>query len=254
MTGAAGLGENWIWKPEWQEKSFKNPPVEDYFTVFCSPAGLSKCTERRRNRELKFVVTFMGIFDVPATELIEAVAAELKKSPVFKEPVWTLFVKSGRHRERQPQRRDWWQMRCASILFRVFKDGPVGTESLRTYYGGKRNRGVKPHHFSKASGKVIRSCLQALEKDGLIKKAKPKGRQIAPKGEKFLNAKAKEAFAIWQDKVKRADEIKAEKKRRREQKAAVKSVQTGFMKMERRERKGEEKKPGQKEKKEKPEK
>ncbi len=29
----------------------------------------------------------------------------------------------------------------------------VGTERLRTYYGGKKNRGVKPEHQYKASGK-----------------------------------------------------------------------------------------------------
>ena len=182
----------------------------------------------------------MGIFDIPAIELIEAIAAELRKSPVYKEPVWTLFVKSGRHRERAPQRKDWWHMRCASILYRVYKDGPVGTESLRTYYGGKRNRGVKPHHFFKASGKVIRSCLQALEKDGLVRKAKPKGRELTAKGAKFLNAKAKEAFTVWQDKIKRAAEIKAEKARKRGQAVAAKAVEAELKKFERKEQKKEE--------------
>jgi ribosomal protein S19E (S16A) len=145
-----------------------------------------------------------------------------------------MFAKTGMHRERAPQRKDWWFVRCASILYRVYKDGPVGTESLRSYYGGKRNRGVKPHHFSKSGGKVIRTCLQALEKDGLIKKAKPKGREISSKGEKFLLLKSKEAFAVWQDKLKRADEIKAEKQKRREKAIAAKAVETDFKKFERR--------------------
>ncbi len=190
----------------------------------------------------------MGVFDVPANELIEAVAAELQKNANYKEPQWLLFVKSGRHRERAPQRKDWWFMRCASILYRIYKDGPAGTESLRTYYGGKRNRGVKPHHFSKASGKIIRLCLQQLEKDGLVRKAKPKGREIAPKGEKFLNAKSKEAFAVWQDKLKHAVEIKAEKKRKREQ--AAKRVEPGFKAAERKDQKERKKEEHKKEKKE----
>jgi len=194
----------------------------------------------------------LGIFDVPAVELIEAVAADIKKSGNYKEPAWTLFAKSGRHRERAPQRKDWWFMRCASILYRVYKDGPVGTESLRSYYGGKRNRGVKPHHFFKASGKVIRTCLQALEKDGLIKKAKPKGREIAAKGEKFLNVKAKEALAVWQDKQMRAVEITAEKKHRRAQAIAAKAVETELKKAERKWDKKE--KAGEEHKKEKREK
>ena len=193
----------------------------------------------------------MGIFDVPAIELIEAVAADLHNNANYKEPQWLIFVKSGRHRERAPQRKDWWFMRCASILYRVYKDGPVGTESLRTYYGGNRNRGVKPHHFSKASGKIIRMCLQQLEKDGLIRKAKPKGREIAPKGEKFLNAKSKDAHAAWLERQKHAAEIRAEKKRKREQAAAAtKHAETG-MKQEKKSDKAHKKEERKKEKKEK---
>lgn len=195
----------------------------------------------------------MGIFDVPAGELIEAVAADLKNNPNFREPSWLLFVKSGKHRERAPQRKDWWHVRCASILYRVYKDGPVGTESLRTYYGGKRNRGVKPHHFSKASGKIIRLGLQQLEKDGLIKRAKPKGREIAPKGEKFLNAKSKEAFAGWQDTLKRAGEIRAERKRKREAAAAAKAAEADLKRVERRDHRKDEKKEKDEHKKEKKE-
>ncbi|MFH1587039.1 MAG: 30S ribosomal protein S19e [Candidatus Diapherotrites archaeon] len=131
----------------------------------------------------------MGIYDVPATELIDAIAEEFKAT--LKQPDFVKWVKSGAHRERAPLRPDWFYVRAASVLYRVYKDGPVGTESLRTYYGGKKNRGVRPEKFKKASGKVIRACLQALEKEGLIKRAK-KGRGISSKGESFLSKTAKE--------------------------------------------------------------
>jgi small subunit ribosomal protein S19e len=145
----------------------------------------------------------MAILDVPATELIEAVAADLKKQ--VKQPEWTGFVKSGRHRERAPHRHDWFYVRMASVLYRVYREGRVGTNRLRTYYGGRRNRGVKPHHFSRASGKVIRLCLQELEKAGLLKKEKS-GRVISGKGESYLNAKAKELKRSLEEKALREKE------------------------------------------------
>jgi small subunit ribosomal protein S19e len=127
------------------------------------------------------------VFDVPARELINEIALDLKKS--IPEPEFVRFVKTGVNRERAPQQRDWYYIRMASILRRIFVNGPVGTQRLRTYYGGKKNRGVRPHKFYKGSGKIIRSCLQALEKQGLIKKDK-KGRVITPKGQSFLSKKA----------------------------------------------------------------
>ncbi len=170
----------------------------------------------------------MGIYDVPATELIEAIAQDLKTQGI-EEPAWTEFVKSGSHRERAPQRRDWFYVRMASILYRAYKDGTIGTNRLRTYYGGKRNRGVKPHHFSKASGKVIRTCLQELEKKGLLKKEKA-GRALSGKGQSFLIAKAKEVYKIFSEKVKadakaiddRASKAKAAAKPKAEAKVEAK--------------------------------
>lgn len=131
----------------------------------------------------------MGIYDVPATELIETLAKELEKE--LKAPEFTAYVKTGTNRERAPQKENWWYIRSAAIIYRVNKDGPVGTERLRTYYGGKKNRGRKPSQFRKASGKVIRSCLQELEKSGYLAKTK-KGRETTGKAKKAMNTIAKQ--------------------------------------------------------------
>ena len=131
-----------------------------------------------------------SVFDVPGTELVQETAKELKKSGV-KQPSWTEFVKTGVSRERAPQEKEWYYSRMASILRRLYVDGPKGIESLRTYYGGRKNRGVRPHKVYKASGKIIRSCLQQLDSLGFTKKEK-KGRTITPKGISFLNKTAKE--------------------------------------------------------------
>ena len=137
--------------------------------------------------------------------LIEEMAKEFNEKKELKEPDFTAYVKTGRHVERAPQRHDWWYVRSAAILYRIYKCGPVGTERLRTYYGGRKNRGVRPHKVFKAGGKIIRTCLQELEKNGYIKKEKT-GRAITGKGEKFLVLTSKTVQAQFDSKLKREHE------------------------------------------------
>ncbi len=124
-------------------------------------------------------------FDVPAQYLIEEMAKDMKENLKLKEPKFAIFVKTGSHKERPPQQKDWWYIRCASILRRLYIDGPHGVERLRTYYGGRKHRGTEPEIFRKAGGKIIRSCLQALESLGFLERT-PKGRKVSPKGESYL--------------------------------------------------------------------
>jgi len=131
----------------------------------------------------------MGIMDVPATYVIEETAQKLKTE--MEEPIFAPYVKTGMHRERAPQREDWFFVRMASILYRAHKWEVIGTERLRSYYGGRRNRGLKKEHQYKAGGKVIRLAVQKLEKAGYLEKAQPKGRKVSVKGFKLLNEMAK---------------------------------------------------------------
>ncbi len=130
------------------------------------------------------------IYNVPQNELIEKIALELKKVPSMKPPAWAEFVKTGAHKERSPSRDDWWHVRAAAILRTIHKLGPIGVSKLRTKYGGKKNRGVKPEKFYSGSGKIIRLILQQLEEAELVKKAEKgvhKGRIISPKGISLLD-------------------------------------------------------------------
>lgn len=145
----------------------------------------------------------MGVYDVPANDLLEQVAKDFKEKQTVKAPAFAAYVKTGQHAERAPTNVDWWFVRCASVLYRVFRDGPVGTESLRTYYGGKKNRGTKPNQHRKASGKIIRLALQQLEKATLIKKGENGGRIITPAGQKLLNAASKITAESLKTKVKK---------------------------------------------------
>ena len=130
------------------------------------------------------------MYDADPQELVEKTAQELKKLPEIKAPVWANFVKTGMHKQRPPTEKDWWQIRVASVLRTVYRLGPIGTEKLRTKYGGKKNRGHKQEHFFKGSGSILRKSLQQLEKAGLIKFAEKgvhKGRIVTPKGKSFLD-------------------------------------------------------------------
>ena len=131
------------------------------------------------------------VFDVPADLLIEKVAEEFKNNDKINSPAWSNFVKTGVHKERKPENADWWYVRTASIIRRVYMDGPVGVMSLRTFYGGKKDRGVRPEVFRKGSGSIIRTALQQLEEAGFVQKTE-EGRTLTPEGHSYLDKKAAE--------------------------------------------------------------
>ena len=127
------------------------------------------------------------VFDVPAELLINTVADEFRdNNDKIVAPEWTKLVKTGVHKERKPENIDWWYVRCASILRRVYIDGPVGVRSLRTFYGGKKDRGVRPEKFMKGSGSIIRTALHQLEDAGYVEKVEG-GRVVSPAGRSFLD-------------------------------------------------------------------
>ncbi|MFH1391293.1 MAG: 30S ribosomal protein S19e [Candidatus Diapherotrites archaeon] len=195
----------------------------------------------------------MGIFDVPAGMLIEEVAKELKGK--IQQPELFSYIKTGAHKERTPNNPDWFYVRNASILYQIYKHGSTGTGSLRTYYGGRKNRGVKPEAKRKASGKVIRVCLQQLEKQGLLKKDK-KGRIVTGLGEKLLYAKSKDVQKVVDEinkkklmaKQERMNRIEANMKKRLDEKKAQVQKENAELQKE----KKQEAKEAPKEKKEQP--
>lgn len=130
-------------------------------------------------------------YDVSPTLLINTTAQKLKETGKVQPPEWAADVKTGAHRQLPPAQPDWWYTRCASILRRVYIDGPVGVQRLRSVYGGKKNRGVRPNRHERGSGAVIREALQQLEKAGYVKAVK-NGRVVTPEGMSFLDKVATE--------------------------------------------------------------
>lgn len=132
------------------------------------------------------------VYDIPAHTLIARLTEDLKDMPVVTPPEWSRFVKTGVCKERPPVQEDWWYTRAASVMRRLYIDGPVGVEKLRRYYGGKKNRGYKPEKFRKGGGAIIRSILKQLEAAGFVETS-PKGRKLTAKGASHLDRLAYEA-------------------------------------------------------------
>ena len=131
--------------------------------------------------------------DVPVSKFIDRLTKYLKENvDAVTPPVWTSIVKTGSHVEQQPQNPNWWYVRCASLLRKIYVHGPIGLEKLRADYGGRKSSGVKPHHASKSGGSVIRKALQQLETSGYIETVKSHGRRVTPAGRKLLKEVAEE--------------------------------------------------------------
>ncbi len=133
------------------------------------------------------------VYDVKAEPLIMEVAEELEDK--FDAPEWTDFAKTGVHKERTPEQENWYHIRAAAILRKIYLDGPLGVSRLRTIYGGRKNEGHGPEHHRKASGKVIRTALQNLEEAGYIEEEEGEGRVITDEGKSFLDEKSSELTA-----------------------------------------------------------
>jgi small subunit ribosomal protein S19e len=127
------------------------------------------------------------VYDIPANILIRRLAQDLKSRGEIAPPEWVPFVKTGAHKERAPDDADFWFVRCASILRKVYLNGPIGTEKLRIEYGGKKRRGVKPSKFHKSGGAIVRTALQQLERAGFIKKRGNQGREMTDIGRSYMD-------------------------------------------------------------------
>lgn len=139
-------------------------------------------------------------YDVPADLLNPALADKLSENKSINRPQWADFVKTGIHRERPPSQTNWWELRCAALLRKVGRDGPIGVNALAQSYGGKKDNGSNPHTPAMGSRHIIRTALQQLTEAGLVEMKEMKtvqsvdgdqklypGRTLTPLGHKLLD-------------------------------------------------------------------
>jgi len=131
------------------------------------------------------------VFDVPSDVLIGRLATILKNEDI-PAPSWIPFVKTGAHADKPPQDREWWYTRCASLMRKIYLNGPIGINELRNVYGGGRPSGYGAAHHKDASGAIIRNAIQGLEKLGYVEKIEKKGRVVSKQGMQKLDRLATE--------------------------------------------------------------
>jgi small subunit ribosomal protein S19e len=125
-------------------------------------------------------------YDIPAPELINRLAEQLRNDKKIQPPPWAAYVKTGSHAEKIPQAKDWWYTRCASIVRKVYLHGPEGVGDLKRHYGGRKRIGYNLDHHKDAGGAIIRKALQQLEVAGYITKKKG-GRMMTDEGMKKID-------------------------------------------------------------------
>ncbi len=129
-----------------------------------------------------------AVYNVPANIMIRKLAEFLKENvEEIHPPAWSLVSKTGSNRENPPQNSDWWYLRCASLLRKLYLYGPLGVSRLCVKYGGKEKKGTKRKHNRKGGGSAVREPLQQLEKAGFLISEKGTGRRLSNEGRSLLD-------------------------------------------------------------------
>jgi len=89
---------------------------------------------------------------------------------------------------------NFWFIRCASLLRKIYVRKTIGVNKLRKEYGGRNRNHVHKKHSVPASGAIIRRCLHQLEGINLVKKIESKGRSLTPQGISLLDKTAMEIY------------------------------------------------------------
>ncbi|MHA1681712.1 MAG: 30S ribosomal protein S19e [Promethearchaeota archaeon] len=134
-----------------------------------------------------------NVYTVSPDLLIGKVAEKLKSYSEINPPLEVKFWKTSCAREFPPEEpEEFWYVRSASLLRKLAIKNNIGIRKLRKVYGSRQRRGHRPKHSRPAAGKIIRRCLQQLEKAGLVKINDGAGRSLTPAGKSLLDKTAHE--------------------------------------------------------------
>lgn len=134
----------------------------------------------------------MSIYKVESSELINILAEKLKEfSDLIYPPEGSEFWKTASYKELAPvDSENFWYIRCASLLRKIKKYGPIGVNKLRKHYSGRSRKSSGKRHSIRGSGKIIRVALQQLENANLLTKVEKEGRIVSPEGISLLERTA----------------------------------------------------------------
>ena len=102
--------------------------------------------------------------DVAADKFIAAYADVLKNNDKFVVPKWVDLVKTGVNKELCPYDPDWYYIRAAAIVRKIYLREGTGVGSLKRRFGGNYRRGAAPDKHQDGAGGLIRTILLNLDK------------------------------------------------------------------------------------------
>ena len=112
--------------------------------------------------------TGTGVKDVSAAEFIAEYAAHLKDTGAVDLPKYVEYAKTGHHKELSPIENDWFYTRVAAVARQMYINPGSGVGALARKFGGQKHGDVCRPRTVRASRKVIRDALHALEKAGVL--------------------------------------------------------------------------------------
>ena len=110
------------------------------------------------------------VLDVPASKLVNEVAAFFKEKNIIKVPKYALLVKTSKSNDCEPLNPDYIFYKAAAICRKLYvtKSKNVGVGSLRSMFSKKQRRGCQPPKTFRAGGKIIRELVIQLKNAGYI--------------------------------------------------------------------------------------
>lgn len=118
-------------------------------------------------------------------------AEKLKEIKAIEAPKDMRFWKTGWFKEFPPTADDFWYIRGASILRKLYRHS-VGVNRFKKVYGGRSPGFAHLKHSASGSGAIIRRILQQLEKAGYVQKTDKNGRELTNSGRSLLDKTAAE--------------------------------------------------------------
>ena len=107
----------------------------------------------------------ISVYDVYQIDLINAVAEKLKKIPGIIPPEQSRFWKTASFKEKAPiDQENFWYVRCASLLRKLYVRHEIGVNKLRKEYGGRDRNHVQKKHKKPGSGIVFFVILNKTPK------------------------------------------------------------------------------------------
>jgi small subunit ribosomal protein S19e len=133
------------------------------------------------------VASGITVRDVAADKFIAAYSEVLKNNDKFIVPKWVDLVKTSVAKELAPYDPDWYYIRAAAIVRKVYLRQGTGVGALKKRFGGNFRRGAKPERHQDAAGGLIRTILLSLDELNITEAHGKGGRKITRTGQQALD-------------------------------------------------------------------